>query len=94
MFGSMNALKAHVENGRIIVDEPTDLPDGTVLHVVPVSDDMDAEERAALERSIEEGYEDFEKGDVEDAFEHLARIRSASEDPDRRPPSGSGGTRA
>jgi hypothetical protein len=44
----MNALKAYVENGRSIVDEPTDLPDGTVLHVVPVSDDMDAEERAEL----------------------------------------------
>ena len=89
----MNALKAHVENGRIIVDDPTDLPDGTVLHVVPVNDAMDAEERAALERSIEEGYEDFERGDVEDAFEHLARIRSESEDPDRRPPTRPSGTR-
>jgi hypothetical protein len=66
----MTALKAHVENGRIIVDDPTDLPDGTLLHVVPVSDgEMDAEERAALEQSIEEGYEDFEKGDVVDGFE-------------------------
>jgi hypothetical protein len=89
----MNALKAHVENGRIIVDEPTDLPDGTVLRVVPLSDEMDPEERAALERSIEEGYEDFERGDVEDAFEHLARMRSTSEDPDRRPPSRPSGTR-
>ena len=93
MFPSMTALKAHVENGRIIVDEPTDLPDGTVLHVLPVSAEMDADERAALERSIEEGYEDFVKGDVEDAFEHLARIRSESEDRDRRPASRSGGTR-
>ena len=89
----MNALKAHVENGRIIVDEPTDLPDGTLLHVLPVSDGMDPAERAALERSIEEGYEDFEKGDVEDAFEHLARIRSEGEDRDRRTPSRPGGTR-
>jgi hypothetical protein len=93
VFRGMNALKAHVENGRIIVDEPTDLPDGTVLHVVPVSDGMDAEERAALEQSIEEGYEDFEKGDVEDAFGHLARIRSEGEDRDRRPSPRSGGTR-
>jgi hypothetical protein len=90
----MNALKAHVENGRIIVDEPTDLPDGTVLHVVPVNDgEMDAEERAALDRSIEEGYEDFEKGNVEDAFEHMARLKSESEDRDRRSPPRAGGTR-
>lgn len=41
-----------------------------MLHVVAVSDaEMDAEERAALEQSIEEGYEDFEKGDVVDGFE-------------------------
>ncbi|HEY2408312.1 MAG TPA: hypothetical protein VGI10_20030, partial [Polyangiaceae bacterium] len=64
----MNVLKAHVENGRIVVDEPTNLPEGTVLRVVALSDGMDVEERAALERSIEEGYEDFERGDVEDAF--------------------------
>jgi hypothetical protein len=90
----MKALKAHVENGRIIVDDPTDLPDGTVLHVVPLGDrEMDADERAALEQSIEEGYADFEKGDVEDAFEHLARLKSESEDRDRRPSERAGGTR-
>ena len=41
----MNALRAHVENGRIVVDDPTDLPEGTVLHVVPVSDGEDVEQR-------------------------------------------------
>ena len=45
----MNALKAHVENGRIIVDDPTDLPEGTVLHIVPVNggDEAGAAERTA-----------------------------------------------
>jgi hypothetical protein len=71
----MDALRAHVENGRIIVDDPTDLPEGTVLHLVPVkSDNMDAEERAALEQAIEEGYEDFENGDYEDARAHAERL--------------------
>lgn len=37
----MTALKAHVENGRIIVDEPTDLPDGTELYVVAVDDELE-----------------------------------------------------
>jgi hypothetical protein len=37
---SMTALKAHVENGRIIVDEPTDLPDGTQLYVVAVDEEI------------------------------------------------------
>ena len=51
---TMNALKAHVENGRVVLDEPMDLPDGTVLSIVPVNDadDLDAEERAELHREI------------------------------------------
>jgi hypothetical protein len=47
------------------------------LHVVAVSDaEMDAEERAALEQSIEEGYDDFEKGDVVDGFEFAKTVRA------------------
>jgi hypothetical protein len=30
----MNALKAHVENGRIVVEEKMDLLDGTPLNIV------------------------------------------------------------
>ncbi len=66
---AMLPLRAHVLNGRIVVDEPTDLPEGTELYLQPMNDirDMGADERAALERSIEEGYEDFERGEYEDA---------------------------
>ena len=73
----MHALKAHVENGRIVADEPVDLPDGTLLRVVPVDnldDEMSAEERAELEQAIEEGYADFERGDHVDAKEFAARL--------------------
>ncbi|MCA9633211.1 MAG: hypothetical protein KC766_36415 [Myxococcales bacterium] len=31
----MSALKVHVENGRIKVDEATDLPNGTEVCLVP-----------------------------------------------------------
>lgn len=38
------------------------------LELVPVEeDDMDLEERAALDKAIEEGFEDFEKGNYSDA---------------------------
>ncbi|HEU4577496.1 MAG TPA: hypothetical protein VFS67_04525 [Polyangiaceae bacterium] len=70
--------------------EPTDLPEGKLVELVPVDellarggDELDDEERAALHRSIEEGFEEFEKGDVEDAFEFLRRLKSAREDRDR-----------
>jgi hypothetical protein len=41
MIASMHARKAHVENGRIVVDEPTNLPDGTSLTVVVTDDTFD-----------------------------------------------------
>jgi hypothetical protein len=44
----MNALKARVVGGRFVIDEPTDLPEGTELYLVPVSEEdedrLDVEE--------------------------------------------------
>jgi hypothetical protein len=34
----MQLLKAHVHNGRLVLDEPTDLPDGEVVELVPLDD--------------------------------------------------------
>lgn len=89
-------LRARVRNGRLVVDEPTDRPEGEEVELVPLDevlarggDYLDDEERAALHRSIEEGIEDFERGDTEDAFEFLARLRARREDRNRQasPPS-------
>jgi hypothetical protein len=33
---AMVPLKAVVKNGRIVVDEPTELPEGTEIELVPV----------------------------------------------------------
>ena len=35
----MNAIKVRVENGRYVIDEKADLPDGTELYLVPVSEE-------------------------------------------------------
>jgi hypothetical protein len=50
----MQPLKAHVENGQVILDEPTDLPDGTVLYVVAEdnNDGLTAQERQAIREEI------------------------------------------
>lgn len=87
----MEPLKAQVHNGRLVLDEPSDLCEGEVVELVPLDDalagggdDLDDEERAALHRSIEEGIEDFERGDTEDAFEFLARLKARREDRDRQ----------
>ena len=43
----MSGLRARVQNGRLVVDEPTALPEGTVLDLVV--DDLDAGETAVLD---------------------------------------------
>ncbi|MEJ7734197.1 MAG: hypothetical protein WKG00_34005 [Polyangiaceae bacterium] len=79
----MSALKARVENGRIKLDEPTDLPEGQIMELIPLDevvatggDDLDDAERAALHRSIDESIEDEEAGDVGDLSKIIAELRA------------------
>ena len=73
----MQPLKAHVKNGRIVIDEPTDLPEGEVVYLVRAdSDDMSDEERAALHESLRESIEQMNKGHLIDADEALAELRA------------------
>ena len=75
----MAPLKAVVKNGRIVVDEPTDLPDGTELDLVPLQDEFDPEDRARLLAAINEGIDAVERGDHVDGFEFIARMRAKRE---------------
>ncbi|WP_394836210.1 hypothetical protein LVJ94_04790 [Pendulispora rubella] len=52
----MQPLKAQVRNGRLVLDEPTDLPEGEVVELWPAyidGDEMDDEERVALNAELE-----------------------------------------
>jgi hypothetical protein len=63
----MQALTAKVRNGRLVLDEPTNLPEGAEVPVTLVdADDLTDEERAALHASIERGIADVEAGRVVD----------------------------
>jgi len=75
----MAPLKAVVRNGRLVVDEPTELPEGTEIELVAVDDQFDPEERARLVRAIDDGIEDFERGDHVDGFEFIAQMRAKRE---------------
>lgn len=74
----MNAVKAYVKNGRLLVDEPTDLPDGTELYLEPVArdDEMDDEERARLHRALDEADKEFEAGEFVSEEEMWAAVRA------------------
>ena len=74
---AMQPLKAHVHNGRLVLDEPTDLPEGEVVYLQPMdADDMSDEERDALHESIRESIEQMNNGQLIDADEALARLRA------------------
>jgi hypothetical protein len=76
----MSALKAHVVNGRIVSDDPVDLPEGTpvVVHLSEHDnlDDMDEAERAALLRALDEADADYEAGNVVSEEEVWAAVRA------------------
>jgi len=75
---AMPALKARVENGRLKLDEPTDLPEGTVvpLEVADDWDDLDDAERTDLHRALRDGFEDAKAGRTIDAAQWVAQLRS------------------
>jgi hypothetical protein len=73
----MPPLKAQVHNGRLVLDEPTDLPEGEVVYLQPLDgDDVSDDERAALHGSIRESIEQMNRGQLIDADEALARLRA------------------
>ncbi len=83
----MHALKVQVKDGRIVVDEPTDLPNGTEVYLVAAEesedvallreDGLDDEEREDLLAVIDESLAEADAGKVEDFSRLLADMRGA-----------------
>ena len=74
---TMQPLKAHVHNGRLVLDEPTDLPEGEVVYLQPVdTDELDDEERGRLHEALRESIEQMKSGQTLDAAEALAELRA------------------
>jgi hypothetical protein len=75
----MQPLKAVVKNGRLLLDEPTALPEGTEIELLAVDDDFDPEERTRLLAALDDGIEDFERGDHTDGFDFIEQMRAKRE---------------
>ncbi len=75
----MQALKVLVKNGRLVVDEPTDLPDGAEVEIVVIDDKLTTEERAELHASLDRALDDSEAGEGVDAAEYLVQYRARRE---------------
>jgi hypothetical protein len=79
----MQPLKAHVKNGRVVLDEPLELPEDTELEVgslqvIDTGDDLDDEERERLHRALDAAIESVQAGRTVDGNEVIRRLLSRS----------------
>ena len=71
------SVRAKVRDGRLLVDEPTSLPDGTELELVvdDGGDELDVDELAALNASLTAGLEQARRGETMPIEDILAKLR-------------------
>jgi hypothetical protein len=74
----MSHLRARVKKGRIVLDEPTNLPEGTTLDLVvdDQGDELTPGERMRLNHSIKKGWESAKAGKLRPAGQVIAKLRS------------------
>ena len=73
----MFALKAQVKDGRLRLDEPTDLPEGKVVEIVALDDDgLTDEDRERLLQMIDESL--AEDGPGTDLSTVIERLRTGT----------------
>jgi len=73
----MSGLRARVKNGRLLLDEPTTLPDGTEIDMVTDDggDDLTDEERRALHEALSASWESAQAGCLRPASAILDELR-------------------
>jgi hypothetical protein len=73
----MTPLRARVENGRLHLDEPTALPDGTELDLVidDEGDDLTDHERQALHETLLRSWTSVQAGELRSASALVDELR-------------------
>lgn len=69
-------LKARVRGGRLLLDEPVDLPEGMEVELVPADEgeDLDDADRARLHEALRRSADQFRAGQGTSAEEVLAEL--------------------
>lgn len=73
----MGPLRARVKKGRLVLDEPTTLPEGTVIDLVidDDGDDLTDDERRALHDALSASSRSAEAGHLRPASRILDELR-------------------
>ena len=73
----MIRLKARVRGGRLVVDEPTDLPEGAEVELIATDswDDLDEDERQRLHAALASSEDDVRAGRIRSAAEVVTDLR-------------------
>jgi hypothetical protein len=73
----MPPLRARVENGRLVLDEPTQLPEGTIVELVAddEGDDLTEHERRALHETLSSSWQSAQEGRSREGAAILDELR-------------------
>jgi hypothetical protein len=72
-----NCAAAHVRGGRLVLDKPTNLPEGAEVRMALVDgDDLDDAERAELHAAILAAEQELDAGKVVSEEDLWARLRA------------------
>lgn len=77
----MNALKAHIRDGHIHLDEPTDLPEGAELLLFPSDDvgELEADDLARLHQCLRDSQAQADRGELLDWKSFMAELGASRE---------------
>lgn len=72
----MLPLRARVRNGRLVLDEPTSLPEGTEIELAYIDDELDDESRARLHAALDAADTELRAGKGLPGEQIVAALRS------------------
>ena len=74
----MKTLQARVQKGRLVLNEPTELPEGTILdlEVADAADELDDDEREALHAALDRSWASAQAGTARPAEEILQKLKT------------------
>lgn len=74
----MEIVTAEVKDGRLLVDQPSQLPEGTIVQLVVAEEIgfLSPQDRVALNLAIDEAADDIEAGRLRPARDVVAELKS------------------